>query len=163
MVVVPFPFADRAATRRRPALVVSRADPLGNVVGHWVLAMITSAAHRRWPLDVPVGDLAAAGLPAPSVVRLKLFTLDGRLIERRAGALGADDAGHVRAALARMLGFKMAHADYLTAFAGAGDAQAQALTDLLTLSPASTARRGSATWTRDELHERDIADDAASS
>src|SRR5690606_39424600 len=67
VVVVPFPFADRVASRRRPALVVSEADPLGTVVGHHVLAMITSAAHTRWPLDVPVGDLDAAGLPAPSL------------------------------------------------------------------------------------------------
>ena len=105
VVVVPFPFADRAATRRRPALVVSRADPLGNVVGHRVLAMVTSARHRRWPLDVPVGDLETAGLPAPSVVRMKLFTLDDRLIERRVGALDPADAAAVRAALARTLGF----------------------------------------------------------
>jgi mRNA interferase MazF len=104
VVVVPFPFADRAATRRRPAVVISRADPLGNVVGHRVLAMITSVTHRRWPLDVPVTDLRAAGLPAPSVVRMKLFTLDDRLIERRAGALGAEDAAGVRAALSRVLG-----------------------------------------------------------
>ena len=53
--------------------------------------------------------------------------------------------------------------DYLTAYAGPGDAQARALADLLTLSSSSSARRGAATWTRDDLHERDIADDAASS
>ena len=104
VVVVPFPFADRAATRRRPALVVSRADPLGAVVGHHVLAMITSAGHRRWPLDVPLDDLEAAGLPAPSVVRMKLFTLDGRLIERRVGALGPRDAATVMSALDGLLG-----------------------------------------------------------
>ena len=104
VVVVPFPFADRAAARRRPALVISPADPLGNVVGHHVLAMITSAEHRRWPLDVPLDDLDAAGLPAPSVVRMKLFTLDGRLIERRAGALGHGDTSRVGNALARLFG-----------------------------------------------------------
>ena len=106
VVVVPFPFADRAASRRRPALVVSRHDPLGAVVGHYVLAMITSAAHRRWPLDVPIGDLSAAGLPAPSLVRLKLFTLDDRLIERRLGVLAREDARRVRAVLARALGLE---------------------------------------------------------
>ena len=35
---------------------------------------------------------------------MKLFTLDDRLIERRAGALGAEDAAGVRAALSRALG-----------------------------------------------------------
>ena len=104
VVVVPFPFADPRARRRRPALVVSRPDALGNVIGHSVLAMITSAGHRRWPLDVPVSDLAAAGLPAPSVVRMKLFTLDDRLIERRVGALGQSDAHAVELALARLFG-----------------------------------------------------------
>lgn len=104
VVVVPFPFADRPVRRRRPALVVSRPDAFGNVVGHSVLAMITSAGHRRWPLDVPLADLATAGLPAASLVRMKLFTLDDRLVERRAGALAPADAAAVRAALGRLLG-----------------------------------------------------------
>jgi mRNA interferase MazF len=108
VVVVPFPFTDRAATRRRPALVVSRPEALGDPVGQSVLAMITSAAHRAWPLDIPVRDGVAAGLPAPSVVRMKLFTLDDRLILRRAGALSADDAAGVHAALARAFGFRQA-------------------------------------------------------
>jgi mRNA interferase MazF len=104
VVVVPFPFADRTASRRRPALVVSQADPLGHVVGHHVLAMITSATHRRWPLDVQVSDRDAAGLPAPSVVRMKLFTLDERLIERRAGALSAADVRDASHMLSRTFG-----------------------------------------------------------
>jgi mRNA interferase MazF len=104
VVVVPFPFTDRSARRRRPALVVSRPEALGNRIGHSVLAMITSAGHGRWPLDVPVSDLASAGLPAPSVVRMKLFTLDDRLVERCIGTLGRDDAAGVEAALARLLG-----------------------------------------------------------
>ncbi len=51
-----------------------------------------------------MGALDATGLPVPSVVRMKLFTLDDRLIERRAGALGPDDVSAVRAALARAFG-----------------------------------------------------------
>jgi mRNA interferase MazF len=104
VVVVPFPFTDRRARRRRPALVVSRPDALGARIGHSVLAMITSAGHSRWPLDVPVSDLACAGLPAPSVVRMKLFTLDDRLVERRIGRLAPADATSVAAALARLFG-----------------------------------------------------------
>ena len=104
VVVVPFPFTDRRAERRRPALVVSRPEALGNRVGQCVLAMITSAAHSAWPLDVPVTDLASAGLPAPSLVRMKLFTLDDRLVERQVGALAAADAHAAAAALTQLFG-----------------------------------------------------------
>lgn len=97
VVVVPFPFTDRAAVKRRPALVVSDAAAFNAKSGHCVLAMITSAAHARWPLDTPVSELPAAGLPSPSVVRMKLFTLDDRLILRKIGKLGrADRAGVIR-------------------------------------------------------------------
>jgi mRNA interferase MazF len=34
----------------------------------WVL-MITSAANRSWPGDVPISNERAVGLPAPSVIR----------------------------------------------------------------------------------------------
>jgi hypothetical protein len=45
--------------------------------------------------------------------------------------------------------------DYLQAYAGAADAQAKALDDLLELSAAATSRSGAASWTRDDLHDRD--------
>ena len=63
VVVVPFPFTDRAASKRRPALVLSDRAVFNARIGHAVLAMITSAAHSDWPLDVRVTDLKAAELP----------------------------------------------------------------------------------------------------
>lgn len=93
VVVVPFPFTDRATTKRRPALVLSR-DRF-NRHGHSVLAMITSASHEPWPGDTPLVDLDAAGLKAASLVRLKLFTIDNRFIARRAGTLDAADRAAV--------------------------------------------------------------------
>ncbi|MGE5345646.1 MAG: type II toxin-antitoxin system PemK/MazF family toxin [Acidithiobacillales bacterium] len=101
VVVVPFPFSERAATKRRPALVLSR-KPF-NAAGHTVLAMITTQAHRPWPGDTPVHDLSAAGLPLPCIVRLKLFTLDNRLILRRIGALSPSDRRRLSDALNRQL------------------------------------------------------------
>jgi plasmid stability protein len=49
--------------------------------------------------------------------------------------------------------------DYLVAYAGSDDAQERALADLLELSVAATSRRGTATWTRAELHAREDRDD----
>lgn len=69
VVRMPFPFTDRAASRNRPALVLSSGAAFNSPSGHAVLAMITSAANPPWPLDCAIEDLASAGLPAPSIVR----------------------------------------------------------------------------------------------
>jgi hypothetical protein len=46
--------------------------------------------------------------------------------------------------------------EYLEAYAGAAGAQARALDDLLRLSASATSHSGSAGWTREDLHERDV-------
>jgi mRNA interferase MazF len=91
VVVVPFPFTERSTTKRRPALVLSDAGHFNKQVGQSVLAMITSAKISTWPLDVEIEDLDSAGLPSASVVRMKLFTLDDRLVIRQAGVLSEKD------------------------------------------------------------------------
>lgn len=104
VVVVPFPYADRLAEKRRPAIVIS-ASALERSHGLVWLAMITSAENRRWDSDVAVADLAAAGLPAPSLVRpAKIATVDGERIVRRIGKLSAKDARAVAAQIKKFLG-----------------------------------------------------------
>ncbi len=97
VVVVPFPFTDRNATKRRPALVLSSAS-FNQGTQHSVLAMITSAEQSGWPGDYAIKDLETAGLPTDCVVRLKLFTLDHRLVIRKAGLLGLADQKKLRLA-----------------------------------------------------------------
>ena len=105
IVIVPFPFSERAVSKRRPALVISNRAFIERHA-HVVLAMITSAStadSSPWPSDVAIADPAAAGLHVPSVVRLKVFTIDRALILRRAGTLGASDRKGVAKALDRWL------------------------------------------------------------
>jgi mRNA interferase MazF len=104
VVRVPFPFTDRNATKNRPALILSDAPSFNTPAGHSVMAMITSQTNSPWPLDCPLNDLAAAGLPAPSMVRFKLFTLDHRLVRGALGRLSPADEMAVREKLARLLG-----------------------------------------------------------
>ena len=66
-----------------------------------MLAMITSAKNPAWPLDVTI-DATRAGLHAPSKVRMKLFTLENRLILHRAGSLSDGDRRTVRNAVQQM-------------------------------------------------------------
>lgn len=76
VVKVPFPYTDRPTRQYRPALVVA-AGELEDVHGLLWVVMITSAENRRWPEDVVISDLKAAGLPAPSVIRTaKIATIE---------------------------------------------------------------------------------------
>lgn len=100
--VVPFPFSERPGTKRRPALALSHRE--FNESGHTVLSMITTRTHSSWPGDVVIEQLEAAGLHHPCIVRFKLFTLDNRLILRRAGKLSESDHEAVRRSLRECLG-----------------------------------------------------------
>ncbi len=90
VVVVPFPFVDRRQAKRRPAVVLS---PVAFQADHGcaVLGMITDARNPRWPSDLSINDLGAAGLRLPSVFRCKVFTLDSGLILSSIGALSPRD------------------------------------------------------------------------
>lgn len=106
VVRVPFPFTDRNATKNRPALVLSNAAGFNTPAGHSVMAMITSQSNAPWPLDCPIVDLKAAGLPAPSLVRFKLFTLDHRLVRGELGILATIDAHIVSSGLEQLFSIK---------------------------------------------------------
>jgi mRNA interferase MazF len=54
------------------------------------MAMITDARNPPWPLDIRI-DHQYAGLKMPSVVRMKFFTLDNRLVIRGIGRLSPVD------------------------------------------------------------------------
>ncbi|HKU94133.1 MAG TPA: type II toxin-antitoxin system PemK/MazF family toxin [Vineibacter sp.] len=103
VVAVPFPLGAATPTGRRPALVLT-TRMLNMAQGHTVFAMITSAETAGWATDIPIGDLEAAGLPAPSVVRLKLFTVDNAMPLGRLGTLVKKDAKAVRRALREAMG-----------------------------------------------------------
>jgi mRNA interferase MazF len=103
LVVVPFPYADRLAEKRRPALLISnhKLAALGVV---WV-AMVTSADNEPWPGDVTIGDAKRAGLPAPSVVRpAKIACINPARIDRRLGRLDKTAARIVSKRLRGFLG-----------------------------------------------------------
>ena len=102
VVVVPFPFTDRDSSKRRPALVLSSAD-FNEASGHCVLAVITSADQSRWIGDCPVSKLQPTGLSQPCLVRMKLFTLDQRLVVRVAGSLFKADQKRLKVSWAALL------------------------------------------------------------
>ena len=102
VIKVPFPYTDRSTRQSRPALVVSSRNLEDTHGLLWVL-MITSAENRGWLGDVPVTNLADAGLPVASVVRsAKIATIDaGDAV--KLGKLTASTLRQVRTHLEREL------------------------------------------------------------
>ena len=103
VVLVPFPYSDKLAEKRRPAVVVS-APELERGHGLLWLAMITSASNPAWTEDVMISDLKVAGLPHPSRIRpAKIATADAARIVRRTGRLPPKDAAALKARLKALL------------------------------------------------------------
>ena len=105
VVVVPFPFTDSSRAKRRPALVLSQRTNFGDKIGHSILAMITSQKNAPWPLDCEIKSKKLSGLTAPSVVRMKLFTLDNRFIIRKIGHLSKNDQKQVKQSLLQIFDY----------------------------------------------------------
>lgn len=89
VVKVPFPFTDSQTTKVRPALIISSAKSFNAKIGLSVMTMITSLKQSQdlWPADLVIQDLESSGLPVPSIIRFKMFTLDHRLILGYLGTL----------------------------------------------------------------------------
>jgi len=105
VIVVPFPFTDSSKDKRRPALVLSQKTDFGSKIEQSVLAMITSQKNDSWPLDVSIKNRKQSGLTAPSVVRMKIFTLDNRFILRKIGHLSKTDQNQVKKSLTSLFDY----------------------------------------------------------
>lgn len=100
IVAIPFPFTERDATKRRPALVISNTL-FNKKHNQLILAMITTATENVWRSDVSLTHWQKAGLKVACHFRMKLFTLDQSLILKKIGHLTSQDTQSVQAVLAQ--------------------------------------------------------------
>ena len=83
VVVIPFPFSDLSASKKRPAIIVA------NLTGDdQIVAQITSVARTdNYSISLETKDFKNGKLPHSSVIRPnKLFTADKSLIAYKAGS-----------------------------------------------------------------------------
>ncbi len=85
IVVVPFPYFDQLAEKRRPALVVS-SNSFNKKHGLIWVVMITSATNLKKPDDITLPASAKTGLPAASLIRpCKIATIEPERVVRVIG------------------------------------------------------------------------------
>jgi mRNA interferase MazF len=103
VVVVPFPYVDKLAEKRRPALVVSSDAFNARQSLVWV-AMITSADNKPWPDDVQF-QLEGTGLASASVIRTsKITTIERSRILRVSGKIDKKSAKTVSKIVSTLIG-----------------------------------------------------------
>lgn len=88
VVVIPFPFSDLSASKRRPALVLANFE--GNDI---LLCQITSQFHTKEKYVIPlnINDFASGTLPVNSYIRpTRIFTADKNIIVRTMGKISEE-------------------------------------------------------------------------
>ena len=103
VVLVPFPFTDQTASKKRPAVVVSsRAYNLAKP--DVVVMAITSQLRPSVSLgEVFVAGWQNSGLLKPSVIKPVFATVEHRLVIKRLGALNAEDRAALKRAIAETI------------------------------------------------------------
>jgi mRNA interferase MazF len=98
VILVPFPFTDLSSAKRRPALIVS--PDAYNAGKDVVIAYITSQINSPLRLgDYKLQKWNEAGLPKPSMVRMKFATIDKTIIVKILGNLENIDSEKIEKTL----------------------------------------------------------------
>ena len=96
VVVVPFPYSDKRAEKRRPALVMS-SDKFNKETGLLWVAMITSTPNIGWHGDVEIPVAGKSGLTSLSIIRnAKLATIERDHVVRVIGRIDSRVAKKVK-------------------------------------------------------------------
>jgi mRNA interferase MazF len=103
LVLVPFPFTDQTASKRRPAVVISSAGLHAEGIDLVIMA-VTSQLRSESSLEVDVRAWKRAGLLGPSVIKPVIATIERKLVIKNIGKLHGEDLDELRAALRRVIG-----------------------------------------------------------
>jgi mRNA interferase MazF len=82
LLLVPFPFTDLSATKRRPVLALTGADSYGD----FIALPVTSRPQAEHGLPIAAAEMLAGALPAASWIRTnRIVTLNASLVVKTIG------------------------------------------------------------------------------
>ena len=95
IVLLPFPFTDLTAAKKRPGLIVSPDEY--NDKSDVIIAFITSKLDLEQRFgDYRITQWKQAGLPKPSLIRMKFATIAKGIIIKKLGRLTSKDTASFR-------------------------------------------------------------------
>jgi mRNA interferase MazF len=87
LLLVPFPFSDLSATKRRPVLTITGADGYGD----FIALPVTSRPQAEYGVPLNLNDMIGGVLPAPSWIRIdRIVTLNVSLVVKTIGRVKDD-------------------------------------------------------------------------
>lgn len=85
LLLVPYPFSDLSATKRRPVLALTGPDAYGD----FIALPVTSRSQTEHGLPLTAADLIQGLLPAASFIRTdRIVTLNASLVVKSFGRVG---------------------------------------------------------------------------
>ncbi|MFZ2633663.1 MAG: type II toxin-antitoxin system PemK/MazF family toxin [Desulfosalsimonadaceae bacterium] len=104
IVLVPFPFTDQSAVKKRPAVIVS-SDAYNRCRPDIVIMAITSQLRSAdYFGDVAVNDWQQAKLLKPSVIKPIFTTIEKGLVIKQLGRISGNDRSSLITVLQDILG-----------------------------------------------------------
>lgn len=103
VVLVPFPFSDQTATKKRPAVIIS-SNLYNDASSDIVIMAITSRIDKTIVIgECLIKDWQVAGLLKPSAIKPAISTIEQKLILKKLGSLSSYDLSSVENALKKLL------------------------------------------------------------
>ncbi|MBI5814233.1 MAG: type II toxin-antitoxin system PemK/MazF family toxin [Nitrospinae bacterium] len=99
VILVPFPFSDQTAAKKRPAVVISSSRY--NAISKDIIIMAVTSKTDK-PFDAGscvIKEWKKANLLKPSVVKPAVSPIEQTLVLKRLGTLSADDSNSLDGAL----------------------------------------------------------------
>lgn len=106
IVLVPFPFSNQTATKKRPAVVISSSlyNEKNNDV---VILAVTSKVEKNAAFgECLIADWQSAGLLKPSAAKPAISTIEQVLVLKKLGSLSTKDIPSVDRMLGALLGLQ---------------------------------------------------------
>jgi mRNA interferase MazF len=103
LVLVPFPFTDQTATKKRPAAVISSTAYHRHRPDLLILAVTSQTRPVQAFGEATIAKWHEAGLLKPSVMKPVIATIDRALVLRRLGRLEDEDKQSMRQLLSAIL------------------------------------------------------------
>lgn len=104
VVLVPFPFTDQSAVKKRPAVVISSGSYHRSRPDLLIMAVTSQARPATVIGELHLKEWKGAGLIKPSAVKPVITTIERSLVLKRLGRLKEGDQQALRGAIALIIG-----------------------------------------------------------